>query len=202
MNAQRLMTIFLILVAALLLTPLAASAAEDKPAAKPAPAIELGAPFADNAILQREMPVPVWGWSKPGTKVTVEFAGQKETAKAGTDGKWMLKLKPLKASAEPAEMVISDSDGKKVVLKNVLVGEVWMASGQSNMQWKAGQVRCGSAPEAHRRVGQGRQREAAGHPRVRGDQRVFRAAPDRARHGRVEEWRHGELQRHRHGLRL
>ncbi len=73
---------------------------------QPAPAIELGLPFRDNAILQREMPVPVWGWSKPGATVTVEFAGQKESTKAGTDGKWMLKLKPLKASAEPAEMVI------------------------------------------------------------------------------------------------
>ncbi len=102
------------------------------------PAIELGAPFADNAILQRELPVPVWGWSKPGTTVTVEFAGQKETAKAGADGKWMLKLKPLKASAEPAELVVSDDAGNKVVLKNILVGEVWHASGQSNMEWFAG----------------------------------------------------------------
>jgi len=101
-------------------------------------AIELGAPFCDNMILQREMDVPVWGWSKPGTTVTVAFSGQKATAEAGKDGKWMLKLKPLKASDEPVEMTISDSDGKTVVLKNVLVGEVWMASGQSNMQWKAG----------------------------------------------------------------
>jgi len=109
-------------------------------------AIELGAPFCDNMILQREMEVPVWGWSKPGTTVTVEFsprpdsgqAGQKVMAEAGKDGKWMLRLKPLKASADPAEMTITDSDGKTVVLKNVLVGEVWMASGQSNMQWIAG----------------------------------------------------------------
>ena len=75
------------LTAALLLSPSAASAAEDKPAAKPAPAIELGTPFGDNLILQREMDLPVWGWSKPGTTVTVEFAGQKESAKAGADGK-------------------------------------------------------------------------------------------------------------------
>jgi sialate O-acetylesterase len=121
---------------------LVVNAAQNKPAAKPAPAIELGAPFADNAILQREKDLPVWGWSKPGTTVTVEFAGQKETAKAGADGKWMLKLKPLKASAEPAEMVISDSEGKKVALKNILVGEVWHASGQSNMEWFAGKSLC------------------------------------------------------------
>lgn len=64
-----------------MLLPFASLAAQEKPAAAPAPAIELGAPFADNAILQREMDLPVWGWSKPGTEVTVEFAGQKETAK-------------------------------------------------------------------------------------------------------------------------
>jgi hypothetical protein len=99
-------------------------------------AIELGAPFCDNAVLQRDMKVPVWGWSKPGVEVTVAFAGQKKSAKAGKDGKWMVELDPLKASFEPAEMVIEEP-GKKVVLKNILVGEVWFASGQSNMQWLA-----------------------------------------------------------------
>ncbi len=132
----------LALAATVLLLPLATSAAETKPAAKPVPAIELGAPFTDNAILQRDKALPVWGWSKPGTTVTVEFAGQKETAKAGADGKWMLKLKPLKASAAPAEMIISDSEGKRVALKNVLVGEVWHASGQSNMEWFASKSLC------------------------------------------------------------
>jgi sialate O-acetylesterase len=122
----------LAVTSALLLSPLRSLAAQEPPP----PAIELGSPFRDNAVLQREMPLPVWGWSKPGTTVTVEFAGQKESAKAGVDGKWMLKLKPLKASAEPAEMVVQEP-GKKVVLKNILVGEVWMASGQSNMQWLA-----------------------------------------------------------------
>ena len=101
--------------------------------AQPAPAIELGSPFRDNAILQREMDLHVWDWSKPGTAITVEFAGQKVNAKAGADGKWLLKLLPLTASSEPAEMVIQDS-ANKVALKNILVGEVWHASGQSNME--------------------------------------------------------------------
>ena len=105
-------TIVFAIAAAMLLLPFAASAAEETAAEKPKPAIELGAPFADNAILQRQMPVPVWGWSKPGTKVTVEFAGQKKTATASKDGKWMLQLDPLKANAEPQEMVITDSTGK------------------------------------------------------------------------------------------
>ena len=137
-------TIGVATAAALIFSPLSARAAA--PAAEPeAPrelAIELGAPFRDHAILQRGMTVPVWGWSKPGTKVTVEFAGQKKTATAGKDGKWMVELDALKASFEPAEMVISEQGGKKETLKNILVGEVWMASGQSNMQWKVGKSKC------------------------------------------------------------
>ncbi len=123
------------LAAAMLLSTFAAGAAEKQTVAKPRPAIELGAPFADNAILQRQMKVPVWGWSKPGTKVTVTFAGQTKAATAGRDGKWMLKLDPLKASAAPREMVVADAAGKKITLKNILVGEVWASAGQSNMQW-------------------------------------------------------------------
>ena len=102
-----------------------------------APAIELGAPFADHAVLQRQMPVPVWGWSKPDTKVTVEFAGQTKSATAGGNGKWMLNLDPLEASADPRPMIITEKDGASRTLNDLLVGEIWMASGQSNMQWLA-----------------------------------------------------------------
>ena len=104
--------------------------------------IELGAPFHDHAVLQRGMTAPVWGWSKPGTKVTVEFAGQKQSATAGEDGRWTAELKDLKASFEPAELVIREEGGKTETLSNILVGEVWMASGQSNMQWVAGKSDC------------------------------------------------------------
>jgi sialate O-acetylesterase len=146
MNHPKPSTAVLAITAALLLSPFASLPAQEQPAT--APAIELGSPFLDNAILQREMPLPVWGWSEPGATVTVEFAGQKESTKAGGDGKWMLKLKPLKASAEPAKMVIHESgaagqeSGKKVVLENILVGEVWHASGQSNMEWFANKSNC------------------------------------------------------------
>jgi len=136
------MKLNLCLAAALSFSVLTALAAEDKPAAKPAPAIELGAPFSDNAILQRDTVLPVWGWSKPGTSVTVEFAGQKETTQAGADGRWMLKLKPLQGSVEPAELLVSNLEGAKVALTNILVGEVWHASGQSNMEWFANRSMC------------------------------------------------------------
>ncbi len=104
--------------------------------------IEMGAPFCDNAILQRGMKVPVWGWSKTGTEVSITFAGQTKMGIAGKDGKWMVELDALKANAKPAEMTIVEKGGKKEVIKNILVGEVWLASGQSNMQWKVNKSSC------------------------------------------------------------
>jgi sialate O-acetylesterase len=109
----------------------------------PVPALALGLPFADQAILQRDMEVPVWGWSPAGTTVTVAFAGQQERTQAGADGRWMLRLKPLPASAEPQEMVVQASGaGGTITLQDILVGEVWHASGQSNMEWFAAKSNC------------------------------------------------------------
>lgn len=103
----------------------------------PSTGLELGAPFTDHAVLQRQMPVPVWGWSPPGIEVTVEFADQRHTTTAGEDGKWFLTLTPLEASAEPRTMTVSENGGESRTIEDLLVGEVWMASGQSNMQWHA-----------------------------------------------------------------
>ena len=103
----------------------------------------LGAPFADGAVLQRDMTVPVWGWSAPGDTLTVEFAGQKKSATADADGKWVVELDPMAASFEPRTMTVTSSIGnRQSAVGNILVGEVWMASGQSNMQWKAGKSNC------------------------------------------------------------
>jgi len=99
--------------------------------------LALGTPFIDGAILQRGMPVPVWGWATTGSTVTVGFAGQTKTATADGWGEWSLRLDPLEADAAPKEMAVSSSSGEKIAVKNVLVGEVWMCSGQSNMQWPA-----------------------------------------------------------------
>ena len=103
--------------------------------ASTAPALELATPFADHAVLQRDMKVPVWGWGKPDAKITVKFAGQTKTATVGKDGKWRVDLDPLKASFDPRELTVTSSAGDSVTLKDILVGEVWMATGQSNMQW-------------------------------------------------------------------
>ena len=88
--------------------------------------------FTDHCVLQREMSVPVWGWAEPDSEVTLKFADQKKTATADGDGKWLLRLDPMKASRESQDVTIS-SAGQSVTLTDVLVGEVWLASGQSNM---------------------------------------------------------------------
>lgn len=90
--------------------------------------------FSDNMVLRRNAEVPVWGWALPGKTVTVSFKGQKASAVADPDGKWLLKLAPMKADANGAEMEIKTA-GERIVLKNILVGEVWLCSGQSNMQF-------------------------------------------------------------------
>lgn len=95
--------------------------------------VELAPVFTDNAVLQNGMPVPVWGKAEPGEEVTVKFAEQTVSAKAGSDGKWMIKLAPLAISKENRTM---EAVGKEnsISIKNVLVGEVWLCSGQSNME--------------------------------------------------------------------
>jgi len=87
--------------------------------------------FTDHMVLQREMPVPIWGKAKAGEKITVTFDGQTKTTTTASNGKWMLKLDPLKASAKGKELIIKGSTS--ITIKDVLVGEVWLCSGQSNM---------------------------------------------------------------------
>ena len=91
--------------------------------------------FGEHMVLQQELPVPVWGWADPGEKVTVSVAGQSKTATADAGGKWSLKLDPL-ATGGPHSFKVQ---GKNcLVLADVLVGEVWLCSGQSNMAMTVG----------------------------------------------------------------
>jgi sialate O-acetylesterase len=87
--------------------------------------------FGDHMVIQQEATVPVWGWAKPGETVTVTFEGQTVQGKAVEDGRWEVRLSPLKP-ARGVEMTISGSS--TIVIKDVMVGEVWLCSGQSNMQ--------------------------------------------------------------------
>lgn len=88
--------------------------------------------FQDHMVLQRDMAVPVWGWADAGVSVTVGFAGQEKTAKTDGSGCWKVVFDPMKASAEGRPLTIS-AGGDTTTLKDVLVGEVWVCSGQSNM---------------------------------------------------------------------
>ncbi len=99
--------------------------------------IQLPALFTDGMVLQQGKTVAIWGTATADEDIAVTFAGQTVATKADLDGQWRVSLAPLKASSEPAEMKIA---GKSTLqLKNILVGEVWLCSGQSNMQWTVAQ---------------------------------------------------------------
>ena len=94
--------------------------------------IKLPKIFGDNMVLQRSKPIPVWGWATPSEKVTVQFNRQTVIATAGKDGKWMATLKQTDAGG-PYQLVIK-GNANSITISNVLVGEVWICSGQSNME--------------------------------------------------------------------
>jgi len=98
--------------------------------------LKLPSIISSNMVLQQKKADLIWGWDKPGTEVTVAFAGQQKKTMTEATGYWELRLDPLDASAEPRTMTISGSE--KIELTNILVGEVWMCSGQSNMRWTLG----------------------------------------------------------------
>ena len=90
--------------------------------------------FGNSMVLQREKPVPVWGKAAPGEEVTVGFGGQFAKTRTGDDGRWKVVLQPLAADATPHDLTISGS-ANTLEFHDVLVGEVWLCSGQSNMVW-------------------------------------------------------------------
>jgi sialate O-acetylesterase len=90
--------------------------------------------FQSNMVLQRDKPITVWGWATPGDNVTVTFDGQQQTATAAADRAWKVTFPALPASDQPRTMEISGG-GKTLKLENILVGEVWLCAGQSNMEF-------------------------------------------------------------------
>ena len=99
--------------------------------------VRLAGIFTDHMILQRERPIQVWGWADKGEELTVEFAGQTAKATGGDDGAWSVTLKPLAASAEGRELRVKNAS-RTFAIRDVVVGEVWHASGQSNMAMTVG----------------------------------------------------------------
>jgi len=108
--------------------------------------VRLAGIFGSNMVLQSEKTVPVWGWAAPDENVTVTFAGQTRSAKAGSDGRWRVTLDSMPPSDEAREMVVSGTvSTNELKVGNVLVGEVWVGSGQSNMDWWLGGTSGGTA---------------------------------------------------------
>ncbi|WP_437231023.1 sialate O-acetylesterase [Planctomicrobium sp. SH661] len=116
-------------------------------------AVRTPAVFGSGMVLQRDMPVPVWGWGEPGEEVTVTFRDQSQSTKTDADGKWIVKLAPLSVG-EPADLTVKGQN--TLTFKDVLVGEVWICSGQSNMQWS---VNSSLDPDL--------EKAAANHPQIR-----------------------------------
>ncbi len=101
--------------------------------------LQLHALFSNNMVLQQHLPVPVWGWADAGEAITVELAGQTAPARAGADGAWKVIL-PAMSAGGPFEMIVR-GERETARVRNVLVGEVWVCSGQSNMEWPTMAVR-------------------------------------------------------------
>jgi len=99
--------------------------------------VKLPSVFDDHMVLQQGQKLPIWGWADPGESVTVSVAGQTKKTKAGKDGAWDVHLKPLKASKTPVAFSVKGSNS--IEFEDVLVGEVWLCSGQSNMEWRVSQ---------------------------------------------------------------
>ena len=97
--------------------------------------VKLAPLFQDGAVLQRDKSVPVWGHAEPGGKLTVSFGGQTKTATADASGRWQLSLDKMPASAESRTLSVTEAGSPALEVKDLLVGEVWIGSGQSNMQW-------------------------------------------------------------------
>lgn len=95
-------------------------------------AVRLPNIFGDNMVLQRDKPIPIWGWANKNEKVTVQFNGQVKTVKAGKDGQWKVLLNAEKAGG-PYDLLVKSSNS--ITLHNILMGDVWICSGQSNMEF-------------------------------------------------------------------
>ena len=104
------------------------------------PALTVAPIFGDSMVLQRGKRVPVWGAAPAGKMVAVTFAGQRVTAEADRDGLWRVELEPMEASAEGQRLGVVAGD-HEIAFEDVLVGEVWICAGQSNMRWMVKQSR-------------------------------------------------------------
>ncbi len=102
--------------------------------------VKLARLFSDHVVLQRQKPIPVWGWANPSETVNVSLGNQNKTAMANSSGKWTVIFAPLEASNEPLELKAAAKSGTAAA-QDVLIGEVWLCSGQSNMEFTVKQAK-------------------------------------------------------------
>lgn len=102
--------------------------------------LKLAGLFTDHMVIQRDQPATVWGFSKPGETITVTFAGREKSTKASKDGTWTLKLDSLKANSTGATLIARTAN-QETTINDILVGDVWLCSGQSNMHFRMKSVR-------------------------------------------------------------
>lgn len=128
MNPTRRTTLFMTLLALCLSASLARAE------------VRVAKIFSDHMVLQRDRPVPIWGWATPGQAVTVAFAGQTKRATADAQGRWRVTLDPLPANATGRELTVAAEGAtpQRVTIQDVLVGDVWFTAGQSNMMMGLG----------------------------------------------------------------
>lgn len=145
----------LVLATALMLTPICAiipaQAQELSTQTKPL----LHPLFSDNAVLQRDREISIWGWTKPGTTIAFQFDAQKQTTRAANDGRWTIALAPH-AAGGPHSLNVTTADGETATRRNLLFGDVWLCSGQSNMAYD---LRSANNPDA--------EIAAANYPKIR-----------------------------------
>lgn len=131
---------FLAAMFALVLLPMPGSAQEAVPEAAPAGQLRLHAIFDSDMVLQRDKPIRIWGWAAPGAAVSVQLGVDKAEARAAAEkGRWEVTLPARPASAEPQTLTVT-AGGEKVEMGNVVVGDVWVMYGQSNMAYPLGDV--------------------------------------------------------------
>ncbi len=99
--------------------------------------------FQTNMVVQRDKPIHVWGWAEPGEQVTVTFAGEQALVEAGQDRTWKVTLPAAAANRTPQQMTVK-GNSKSLVLDNILVGDVWVLGGQSNMEFELAKVENGA----------------------------------------------------------
>lgn len=130
--------------------------------------------IGSSMVIQQKQPVPIWGTAEPGESVTVTFAGKKKTVVAGGDGKWRVDLGKFDADPKPQTMTIAGKD--TIELKDILIGEVWLVAGQSNMQRLLRETANGEAAQA-----------ASDHPNIRLFN-VSREVAFKKKEGKLGEW--------------